>query len=580
MPLPASGSLTEVQYLDLLAFVLSRNGVSAGPNALTADSTALAGLRVTAADTGNGGETGTKKLFIVGEKGMIPLGKGPSAADLGAAEGSTDWPYYNHDLRGTRYSPLTQIDRGNVHRLQVACIYQLGSTETFGAGPIVYQGTMYVTTPKLTAALDAATCRERWQYKWQAQDAELWPNNRGVAIEDGYVVRGTADGYLLALDSADGHLLWARQIARPAAGETITMPPLIYQDLVIIAPAGSENNVQGWVGAFRLADGSPVWRFNTIPKAGEPGSETWKYDPNLPVGGGAIWGPMSLDAARGEVYVPVANPEPAFPAGLRIGANLYTNSLVALDAHSGKLKWYSQVIAHDDKDWDMTQVSPIIDTQLGGKPRKVVIEGGKDGVVRVLDRDTHKVLHETPIGTRLNADQPLSAEGWRYCPGAVGGIEWNGPAWDPNTRTLVVPTVDWCTYAKPDEHPRLIPGKPYRGGTLTFDPSSQGFLTSIDIDSGAIRWQYRSEKPMVAGVTTTAGGLVFTGELTGDLLALDASNGALLYRFNTGGPMAAGVVTYEVNGRQYVGAASGHGSILFGAGKGAPTVVVFTLPPQ
>jgi alcohol dehydrogenase (cytochrome c) len=578
MPLPAAGSLTEREYVDLLAFILSRNGVPAGTDALSANPATLTALRMTTTSAGDGGQAAAKKQFIVGEAGMTPVGKGPSAADLRAAGSSTDWLYHTHDFRGTRYSPLGQIDRGNVRRLQVACIYQLGSTEPFVTGPIVYRGTMYVTTARLTAAIDAATCRERWHYKWQPQDTELWPNNRGVAIEDGYVVRGTADGYLVALDAADGRLLWARQVAHPAAGETITMPPLIYQDLVIIGPAGSELNVQGWIGAFKLADGSPVWRFNTIPKAGEPGFETWPRNAALPVGGGSVWSPMSLDADRGMLYVPVTNPSPDYPAHLRPGANLYTNSLVALDVTSGKLKWYAQLIANDDKDWDVTQVSPILETQVAGKTRNVIVAGGKDGIVRVLDRDTHKVLHETAIGTRVNTDKPITREGTRYCPGVFGGIQWNGPAWNPQTNALYVPTVDWCTTGKLEDNPRLIPGQLYMGGTNEQDSTSQGFLTAIDVASGAIRWQYRSGKPMLAGVTTTAGGLAFAGELTGDLIALDVENGSVLYRFNTGGAMSAGVVTYAVDGRQYVGAASGHGSITMGDARGSPTIVVFTLP--
>jgi alcohol dehydrogenase (cytochrome c) len=578
MPRPRVGSLKEAEYLDILAFVLSRNGVPAGGSPLTADAAKLMAVRMT--DTaGDGAATKAKKLFIVGEGGIEPAGKGPSAAELRDAVASTDWPYHTHDFRGTRYSPLDQINRGNAGRMQVACLYQLGSVESFVTGPIVYDGVMYVTTPRLTVALDAATCDEKWRYQWEPQDVEVWLNNRGVAIQDGYVVRGTGDGYLLALDAADGRLLWARQVAKPVAGETFTMPPLIYEDLVIIGPAGSENNVQGWVGAFKLADGSPVWRFNTVPKAGEPGFDTWKNDPDLPVGGGAIWTPMSLDVERRELYVPVTNPAPDFPAHLRPGKNLYTNSLVALDVRTGRLNWYVQLVANDDKDWDLDQVSPIIDGIVKGKSRKLIVAAGKDGIVRVLDRDTHEVLHQTVIGTRLNEDKPITAEGTRYCPGVTGGVQWNGPAWSPGENALYVPTVDWCWTARLDPKPRPIPGELYMGGTLEPDENSQGFLTAIDAATGKIRWQYRSPEPMVGAVTTTAGGLLLVAETVGNLLAFDAGSGKELYRFNTGGAMAGGVVTYAVKGRQFIAAASGKGSFFFG-GKGAPTVVVFTLPAE
>jgi alcohol dehydrogenase (cytochrome c) len=577
MPRPDVGSLAEGEYLDVLAFMLSRNGVPAGGTALVAEPARLAAVRMAPAPAGEA--VAPKKAFFVGDKGIKPAGKGPSAADLRAAADSTDWLYHTHDFHGTRHSPLDQINRDNAARMQVSCLYQLGSNETFVTGPIVHAGVMYVTTAKLTVAIDAATCREKWRHAWEPQDVEVWLNNRGVAIQDGYVVRGTADGYLFALDSADGRLLWARQVARPAAGETITMPPLVYDDLVIIGPAGSENNIQGWIAAFRLADGSPVWRFNTIPKAGEPGFETWKHDPDLPVGGGAVWTPLSLDVERREVYVPVTNPAPDFPAHLRPGKNLYTNSLLALDLRTGRLNWHAQLVPNDDKDWDLTQVSPIIEGRVRGKQRKLIVAAGKDGVVRVLDRDTHEVLHETAIGTRLNVDTPITPEGTRYCPGVLGGIQWNGPAWDPASNALIVPSVDWCWTARLEKELRFIPGEMYMGATLEPDEDSQGFLTAIDASTGEVRWQYRSEEPMVAAVTTTAGGVLFAGENTGDLLAMDTATGQVLYRFNTGGAMTAGIVTYSVGGKQYVAAASGRGSFWLGGGKGSPTIVVFTLPP-
>jgi alcohol dehydrogenase (cytochrome c) len=578
MPKPAMGSLVPGEYLELVAFVLSRNGLPAGEKPLSADAATLNALRLASTAVGTDGKATSKKTYIVGTGSMKPIGTGPSEMELRDAEHSSDWLYHTHDLHGTRYAPLNEINRSNVAQMQVACIYQLGSTENFLTGPIVHAGIMYVTTVKLTVAIDAATCREKWRQKWEAQDADIAPNNRGVAIENGYVVRGTSDGYLLALDAADGRLLWARQVARPAVGESIVMPPLIYGDLVLIGPAVSEFNVQGWIGAFRLSDGAPVWRFNTIPKAGEPGFETWNNDPNVPVGGGAVWSPLAVDMERGEVYVPVTNPAPDFAKSVRPGKNLYTNSLVALDLQTGKLKWYVQMDTNDDKDYDLTQVSPLIEATVGGRPHKLVVTAGKDGIVRVLDRDTHEVLHQTPIGTRLNEQVPITREGTHYCPGTLGGIQWNGPSWNAGMNMLFVPSVDWCWTAKLDEKLRNIPGSFYMGGSAEPDKESHGLLTAIDASSGAIRWQYRSEKPMVAAVTTTAGGLLFTGESTGDFLGFDAEKGTMLYRFNTGGAMTGGVITYAVSGRQYVGAASGKGSIFFGGDKGAPTIVVFKLP--
>ena len=576
MPRPRAGSLKDEAYLNVLAYLLSQNGGVAGTRPLEPNPAMMAAITMTSASDQVAFQP--KQTYLSGPRGTTPSSGGTTQAELDAAGQSSDWLSHTHDYAGTRYSPIASITTANVGRLAVACVYRLPWSETFMTGPVVERGVMYVTTPRLTAAFDAATCTERWRHEWVPRDRALWPNSRGVAVKDGYVVRGTPDGYLVALDAATGVLLWARQVARPAAGETITMPPLVWQDLVFIAPAGSENGIQGWVGGFRLSNGEEVWHFNTIPRAGEPGAETWDNPTGIPQGGGAIWTPLSLDAARGELYVPVTNPAPDFPAHLRPGKNLYTNAIVALDARTGALRWYDQLVPSDDKDYDLTQVSPLYSTEVGGKRRNLVATGGKDGVVRILDRDTHERLHETPIGAHLNERAPITREGTHYCPGALGGIQWNGPAWHPGTNSLFVPTVEWCTTARLSDTVQLVPGRNYLGGTAAMDSASSGLLSAIDASNGSIRWQYRSPWPMVAGVTTTAGGLVLAGELNGDLIAFDAATGRELYRFATGGSMAGGVITYAVDGRQYVAAVSGRGSAYFG-GKGVPSVYVFTLPP-
>ena len=572
MPRPAANSLAESSYLQVMAYLLSRNGLPAGPRELAA-SAGMRELRILAA----AGARPPAPEFIAGDSGTTPTGAGPGQSDLARAAESTDWLYHTHDYAGTRYAPLRQITPANAGRLQVACAYQVGSTETFVTGPLVWRGTMYLTTARLTVALDAATCRERWRHAWEPLDDFLWSNNRGVALKDGYLVRGTADGYLLAIDAATGRLLWARQVAKPAQGETITMPPLVFEDLAIIGPAGSENNVQGWIGAFRLTDGSPVWRFHTIPRPGEPGAETWPAAPDVPVGGGGVWTAPSLDAARGELHVAVTNPAPDLPAALRPGENLYTNSVIVLDVRTGALRWHQSMVPSDFHDWDLTQATPLIRVKRGGREREAVVTAGKDGILRTLDRQTHERLYETPVTTRLNTDLPLTGEGVRVCPGVLGGVQWNGPAYHPGTGLLYTPAVDWCTTFALSDSVRYVPGQNYLGGTVELDSTSQGWLTAVDASTGKVRWRYRSERPMVAAVTTTAGGLVLTGENTGDFLAFDAATGRELYRFNTGGGMGGGIISYAVHGRQYIAAASGRSGFWFGQ-TGAPTLFVFALP--
>jgi alcohol dehydrogenase (cytochrome c) len=578
MPRPAAGSLSEESYLDVLAYILKRNGVPSGPLPLTAQPEVLKStpLMVMAASGGPPPKPPAPPAFIPGDRGR-PIGTGPSQADLDRAASSDDWLYHNRDYGGSRYSGLSQINRANVARLAVACSWELGEFVTFQTGPIVAGGVMYVTGANVTAALDAATCRQRWRHVWTPRDLPVWPNNRGVAVKDGYVIRGTSDGYMVALDAADGQMLWARQVARPAEGETITMPPLIFEDLVLIGPAGSENNAQGWIGAFRLADGTPVWRFNTVPRPGEPGAETWANPKNIPMGGGAIWTPLSLDPTDGSLHVAVTNPAPDFPAHLRPGKNLYTNALVVLDVRTGKLRWYDQLVPSDDRDYDLTQVSPLIRASAAGRERRLVVTVGKDGLLRPIDRDTRERLFETAVTTRLNTDTPLGATPLRHCPGTLGGVEWNGPAYHPGTNLLYVPAVDWCATSRVDSVVRFVPGQNYMGGTSVFDATRQGWLTAVAVSDGSVRWRYRSKEPMVGAVTATAGGLVFTGEITGDFLAFDAETGQELFRHDTGGPIGGGVVTYAVSGRQYVAVTSGRASIWFGI-HGSPRIMVYALP--
>lgn len=573
MPRPAAGSLADSSYLQVLAYVLSRNGLPAGRHALADSSSVLASLHVPPAPTGRP----PAPEFIAGKHGTTPTGSGPSAADLASATTSTDWLYANHDFAGTRHAPLHQITPANAAELRPVCAYQVGSLESFVTSPVEWHGTLYVTTARLTIALDAATCRERWRYDWEPRDQFLLPNNRGVAIANGYVVRGTADGYLLALDAATGHLLWARQIGKPADGESITMPPLIYHDMVIIGPAVSEYNIQGWIGAFRLKDGTQVWRFHTVPLPGEPGSDTWAHAPGVPVGGGGVWTAPTLDPATDALYVAVGNPAPDLPAALRPGLNLYTNSVVVLDVRTGALRSYAQLVTHDVHDWDLTQATPLISVRRDGREEPAIVTVGKEGVLRTLDLRTLKPLYATPVTTRLNGDRPLTTAGVHVCPGVLGGVEWSGPAYDPASNLLITPAVDWCTTFALTDTVRFVPGQIYLGGKVTMDSTSQGWLTAMDAASGRVRWRYHSGSPMVAGVTTTAGGVAFTGESSGDFLALDAATGRVLYRFDTGGGMGGGAISYAVDGRQYVAAASGRAGVFFGQ-TGAPTVFIFALP--
>jgi alcohol dehydrogenase (cytochrome c) len=580
MPPNNAAALSPPDRAAVFAHILQTNGYAPGAVTLTADSPQLRQQRlvVTARPEPPRPEP---PAFIPGAAAAAAADSGPSQATLTDAERSRDWLLHNHDYAGTRFSPLTEITPANASRLAPACLFQVGERDNFQTMPIVHRGVMYVTTMTATIALDAATCRMKWRHAWQPKDDMGWERNRGIAIKDGRVVRATPDGYLVSLSAETGALLWARQVAKPDDGETFTMAPIVFEDLVLIGPAGSENNLQGWVGAFKLSDGSPVWRFNTVPKPGEPGHETWKNPRGIPLGGGAVWTQFSLDAATGDLHVAVTNPSPDLPIHLRQGDNLYTNSIVTLDARTGTLRWHRQLIANDSHDWDVTHASPLYTATIGGRPRRVVATAGKDGMLRGLDRDSKALLYETAITTRENADIPVGLQPIRACPGVLGGVEWNGPAYNPGTNMLYVPAVDWCTTFTAFEQVRHIPGKLYMGGTTQMDPpaKAQGWITAVDAATGEVKWRHRSPRPMVAAVATTAANVLFAGELTGDFVTLDARTGEVLYRFNTGGPMGGGVITYEAGGRQYVAAASGSPSNFWvDRHPGAPTIVVFALP--
>jgi len=497
-----------------------------------------------------------------------------SQADLDAAQQNTsDWLYATHDYTGQRYVALDQINSDNASQLAPVCTYPLGLEGTLQSNTIVHGGTIFIATPSALAAIGATDCAERWTYTWEPQNEGGIPSNRGPAIGDGKVVMGTTDGFLLAVDAASGELVWSQEIRTEGSGESVSAAPLVYDGMVIVGPSVT---TRGWIAAFDLNDGSEIWRFHTIPQEGDPAIETWGNQEALAngdVGGGSVWTVVSLDAEAGLLYVPVGNTNPAFYGGDRPGDNLYTNSLVVLDVHTGEMQWYWQMEPHGVHNWDTSQAGPLFTTTIDGVERNLVASTGKRGILYILDRDSHEVLRETPITTLENMDVPLTREGVYVCPGYLGGVQWNGPAYSPDTGLLYVPAVDWCsTFYEAPEEPR--------GGGYRFaeDDPGNGWVTAVDPVTGEARWAYEGGAPMIAAVTATAGNVLFTGTLAGRFLALDATTGDELLSYDTGGSMAGGVVTYEIDGRQYVAAASGNTSGLWRGSFGDPTMVIFALP--
>ena len=538
MPPAAPGSLSPAQARSLATYLLQRNDATAS---------------VPAAPRPN-------RFPVAPTAAKSPHSTQPADAELVKIR-PEDWPGFNRDLNGQRFSPLRQITARNAHRLAPVCLLQLGDGGSFQSGPLVYQGRLYVTTAHKTVAVDAATCTRLWEHVYAPTDAEPWPGNRGVALSGGRLFRGTTDGHLIALDAATGELLWDAWVADSRKHYHVSGAPLAYGGRVFVGEAGGDYGLDGHIHAFDAATGRPLWSFDTIAYQSRA---SWPAD--IAFGGGGSWSAMSFDVASDTLLVPVGNPWPDYDGAMRQGDNLYTNSVVALDAATGERRWHLQQVPHDTHDWD-TPAPPVL-YAVDGKPRLAVLS--KDGHLYLYDAASRALLARPPVSTIKNADAPFSAAGTHVCPGIMGGGQFNGPAFGVTSHQLFVSSVDWChTFYAPETSKR-----PLR------DPIEQasGWIRAFDAASGQENWAYHSPTPMMAGVTPTAGGVVFTGDLNGMFLALDAASGKVLYRFATGGAIAGGVISYAVQDKQYVAVASGSLQREAWLTAGSPTLVVFALP--
>ncbi len=485
----------------------------------------------------------------------------------------SEWLSINNRLDGQRFSPLKQITPANASGLREICRLQIDGPTTFHAGLIVVDGLIYTNTGRETIAIDATTCAVRWRYSYTPEEERFSPSNRGLAVLDGRVFRGTGDARLIALDAATGKLLWKNVIGAPRLGESASAAPLAWQGVVYMGIAGSELGARGRVMAYDAQSGRELWRFNTIPMGQETGAATWQRPQTAKTGGGGVWGAMTLDVTTGELFVPVGNPWPDIDKAYRPGTNLFTDSIVALDARTGALKWWYQVTPEDWQDMDLV-AAPVLyrDSHI----RDILAFAGKDGYVTALDRDTRKPIFRTPVTTFEGSHKAATPQGVRICPGYAGGVEWNGPALDRLNNTLVTGSVDACFIVKSGPT-KYSSSEATFGGTVAPDGPITGWVTSVDSETGQVRWKYKTEKPVVAGVTPTAGGVTFTGDIAGNLLVFDSRTGALLDKVQTGGALAGGVVTYEAGGRQYLAFASGNVSRMAFGALGLPSVVIMAL---
>ena len=516
------------------------------------------------------------------------------------------WLMYGGSYDSTRFSPLTDINRTNVKKLQAAWMFQTGVPAQFQASPVVADGIMYMTAAfNHVYAIQAETGEMLWRYDHPLpSDMRVCcgPSNRGVAISGDKVFMATLDARLVALQAQTGALVWQAEIDDYRKGYSATAAPLIVKDKVIVGIAGGEYGIRGYVDAYDVATGERRWRRHTTPGEGEPGSETWAGD-SWKIGGGPTWITGSYDPEQDVIFWATGNPSPDWNGDVREGDNLYTDSVLALDPESGAIKWHFQFTPHDIWDYDGNTDLFLIDVERGGKTVKALAQPNRNGYLYVLDRTSGEFLHGSQYVEKLNWAKGLDEQGRPIvnpeyvptkeagkfiCPGSVGGKNgsWTA-AYSPITKYMYLPVVESC-WQMIKGAATFIQGIPFWGGgpgkTEADDQSSYGHLSAVDVSSGAVKWRYKDDYPLVGGTMATAGGLVFTGDQKGYALAFDDTTGELLWKFQTGSTVRGQPATYKVNGRQYVAIPSGGGGLavsLVGenplASKGS-TLFVFALP--
>lgn len=520
------------------------------------------------------------------KNGAQPNGLKPVTQErlLKGTDEVSSWLMYGGNYQNWRFSPLKDINRQNIKTLQAAWIFQTGIPGQLEASPIIADGIMYlVASFNHVYALNAVTGEPLWKYDHPLpEDLRICcgPTNRGVAIADDKVFLGTLDARMVALDRKTGAVAWNVKMDEYNLGYSSTAAPLVIKDKVIIGIAGGEYGVRSFIDAYDIKTGERKWRRYTIPAAGEKGVETWAGD-SWKTGGGPAWVTGSYDPEQNLLYWATGNPSPDWNGDNREGDNLYTNSVLALDPDTGEMKWYFQFTPHDVWDYDATNGLFLLDVQRSGQTVKALAQPNRNGFLYVLDRTSGKYLHSGVYVDKLNWATGLDEAGRpkvdpKYlpqpggnpefiCPGNVGGQ--NGSytaAYSPNTKYIYVPVIESC--GKMEKGASVfIQGIPFWGGGPGVmqgdDQSSYGHLSAIDPTTGAIKWRYVDEYPLVGGTLATAGGLVFTGNQTGYALAFDDTTGELLWKFQTGSTVRGQPVTYKIDNRQYVAVPSGGGGL-------------------
>jgi alcohol dehydrogenase (cytochrome c) len=505
-----------------------------------------------------------------------------------ARPGRGEWPTYHGLLSGNRHSPLDQITAKNVSRLAPAWTFPVPDGQrALQVTPVVAGGLMYVTAPNAAWALDARTGRQVWHYSRPRTQGLVGDPasgiNRGVAILGDRIFMQTDHAHVIALHRLTGHLLWDVAMADYRQHYGATSAPLVVNDLVIAGVSGGDEGNRGFLDAYKASTGERVWRFWTVPGRGEPGFETWD-ESAIEHGCAATWLTGSYDPEARLLYWPTGNPCPDYNGDNRKGDNLYSNSVIALDPDTGKLKWHFQFTPHDLHDWDATETPMLVDAEFGGRPRKLLLHADRNGFFYVLDRLTGELLLAEPFVKNLTwasgigkngrpillPNQNPTLEGVRVCPSVEGATNWPSMSFNPSTGLFYLMAYESCSiFTKRTQSWER--GKSYYAGDTRRSPSdtSRKYLRALDVRTGKIAWEIAGVGGgiLASGVMSTAGGLIFYGDSTGGaFVAADAATGALLWHFNTGESWRASPMTYELEGKQYIGVAAGS------------TIMVFALP--
>jgi alcohol dehydrogenase (cytochrome c) len=501
-----------------------------------------------------------------------------SAERLRAANAEPqNWLTYSGGYSSWRYSTLDQINAGNASRLTLQWAFQVGDLGQFETTPLVVDGVLYGTGQNDRAfALDARTGRAIWRYQRNLPD-KLQPCcgmvNRGFAILGDRLFMATLDAHVIALDTKTGNLVWDITTADYRQAYTFTVAPLAIKNEIIVGVSGGEYGVSGFIDAYDADTGKRLWRFHTVPQPGEPGHETWAGD-SWKTGGAPAWITGSYDPELNLLFWPTGNPAPSNYGGERGGDNLYSNSMLALDPDTGKLRWHFQFTPHDLHDYDATQIPVLLDAQWDGQPRKLLVLANRNGFLYVLDRTNGKFLSAKAFGKvtwtpGIGADgKPLpvtstpasstattkeKTEGERVCPGALGMTNWYSPSYNPQTKLLYVATSNECDIFT-NAPQKYRAGHDFLGSVYVPDPVERprGALKAIDPLTGDIKWEFPYFSNPNGGALSTAGGVVFGGDSDGNFIALDAATGHDLWHVQIGAAIYSTAITYQIDGKQYV----------------------------